>query len=112
MCTVFYHQSSVHKVHGDCTPRCLSLFLGTVNPEESLPEIDYAKGVNNELCTAANPEKFTRCVKCFVSHFPSPNTKICKLKKKLKTARLWNYNLKGGAKNTNDEEAHTKESLF
>ena len=44
-----------------------------------------------------------RCKKCFVSHFPNPNTHLCKWKKMKQTKQShWKYRLRGGATEEDD----------
>ena len=50
----------------------------------------------------------SRCQKCFVNHFPRPNTKLCKLKKQRNSpnsslSKVWPVRLSGGAKIQEEE---------
>ena len=66
------------------------------------------KSLDCNLASNLNPFKkyeavrSDKCTGCFVSHFPSPNTSLCKLKKAKRTYRessskYWPVRLRGGA---------------
>jgi hypothetical protein len=84
--------------------------IGTVSPPAVQPEIEIQK-CNEPWTEDASDKKSCRadmsldenekCSKCFVSHFPHPNRRLCKFKQKLKRqepSNLWQYRLRGGAK--------------
>ena len=84
-------------------PFCMD--IGTVSPPAVQPEMEIHK------CNEPRPKDYDdetneddneECRKCFVSHFPHPNKRLCKLKKQ-EPRKLWQFRLRGGAKDKREE---------
>ena len=77
--------------------------IGSVAPKHTPTDIEIRK--EKKLCqdTNADPLNREKCGKCFVTHFPHPNTRDCKLSKKRQQQPFWEYRLRGGAKEADDE---------
>ena len=83
-------------VHDFTFPYCLEL-----NPQALVFISSEKKDTSKSPGSQVEPRK---CIKCFISHFPSPNTVICKWNKnkKDKMEKPWPVRLRGGAGNRQD----------